>query len=120
MTPLRGRLSHLFLLVRDFAAMVSFYRDTLGWRLHEYAPDEFAFFDLADGGVRLALYPGRETRSADENHWFIVIDIDDVARAAALLAERGVDVGEVFDVPHGRAATFSDPEGNVIELHQRS
>jgi predicted enzyme related to lactoylglutathione lyase len=116
--PLTGRFSHLFLLARDFATMVAFYRDTLGWTLQAHAEGEFAFFDMGSPGARLAIYPGRQTGSAIENHWFIVIDVENITAAVSQLAARGVDVGEIMDVPHGRAATFSDPEGNVIELHQ--
>jgi predicted enzyme related to lactoylglutathione lyase len=113
-----GRFSHFFLMTRDHDVMVAFYRDTLGWQLHEHEAGAFAFLTLDGVEPRLALYPGRQSESAIENHWFLLIDVPDLARTVTTLAARGVDVGEIFDVPFGRAATFSDPEGNVIEVHQ--
>ena len=114
---LRGRFSHLFLLAADLETMASFYGATLGLALREHTPGEFAFFELG-GGARLALYPGRDMSAETVNHWFIVIDVDDIQRTVNALLARGVDVSTIEDVPHGRAATLSDPEGNVIEIHQ--
>ncbi|MDF1798121.1 MAG: VOC family protein [Planctomycetota bacterium] len=111
-----ARLSHVFLLARDFGALVDFYHRTLGLALLHHAEGEFAFLDL--GGPRLAIYPGRSDADTSAPHWFLVLDVDDVEAAAADLRERGVEVEPVRSVPFGRAADLADPEGNRIELHQ--
>jgi len=116
--PLSGcRLSYVFVDVQDLAAMVRFYRVTLGLRVVFEAPAECAFLELG-GGPQLALYAGRKTEPGAASHVMVVIDVPDVESSAAALRERGVDVGEVHAVPGGRAAMFSDPEGNRLELHQ--
>ncbi|MQA97624.1 MAG: hypothetical protein GEV11_24485 [Streptosporangiales bacterium] len=112
----RGRISHLFLKVRDLDAMVAFYHDILGFRIDYHVAGEAAFLSLG-GGIRLAFYPGR-TAEAAERDWFLVIDVDDVERSAADLAAAHVEVTPVENVPYGRAATLRDPDGNVIEIHQ--
>lgn len=41
-----------------------------------------------------------------------------IDRAAGELLERGVELGQIEDVPHGRAVRFRDPEGNVVQVHE--
>jgi predicted enzyme related to lactoylglutathione lyase len=119
MRTLNATLGYLFLLVRDFPGMLSFYRDTLGFPTVAWQENEFAFLRLgSDSSPQLGLYPGRGDGGAENPHWFLVIDVDDLDRAVALLGERGVAVGPIEPVPYGRAAFLSDPEGNRIELHQ--
>jgi predicted enzyme related to lactoylglutathione lyase len=99
--------------------MLSFYRDTLGFDVPYSADGEFAFLRMSrDREPEIALYPGRASNQGGDNHWFVVIDVDDIERAVAGLQERGVAVGAIEDVPYGRAATFRDPEGNIIEVHE--
>ena len=55
-----GRVSHLFILVRDLARMVAFYRETLGLDLLYYEKGAFAFLCLPGRpDFQIALYPGR-------------------------------------------------------------
>ena len=112
----KGHISHLFLTVRDFDRMVSFYRDSLGLAPVAFEAGAFAFFALGEG-ARIALYPGRMDNESC-GFWFIVIDVADVERARSELMDRGVAVGAIEPVPYGRAAMLQDPEGNAIEIHQ--
>ncbi|MBS1914540.1 MAG: VOC family protein [Bacteroidetes bacterium] len=115
----RGRVSHVFVTVCDFNAMVRFYRDVLGMRLLYTDEESHAFLCIADDtDFQLALYSGRNDPGEHRNHWFIVVDVDDIEHAVAELHVRGVNVGAIEDVPFGRAARFEDPEGNIIEVHQ--
>ncbi len=118
--PLRGgRLSYLFLLARDVAGMVRFYGETLGLPITYHEPERFAFVRLGPPGApELAIYAGRDTAATERPHWFFVIDVPDLNQAVTELANRGLAVGPIEPVPFGRAATLSDPEGNVIELHE--
>lgn len=116
----RGHISYLFVLVDDLERMLSFYRDTLGFDVIHAVERHCAF--LALPGTRapqLALYAGRKTLTpADSNHWFMVIDVDDLDAVAARVVAKGVPTRGIFDVPYGRAIKIADPEGNVIQLHQ--
>lgn len=114
-----GRISYLMGTVRDFPASVVFYRD-LGFE-EVYADDECAFLQLpGDAGPQLAFYPGRSAESPPSPNWMIIVDVPDIEAAVATLSGSGVAVGDIEDVPYGRAATFTDPDGNVVEVHQRS
>lgn len=115
-----GRLSAIFVYVGELAEMVRFYRDTVGFEVTYEKTDLCTFLAFpGDSRVELALYAGRADTSTVEPHWFCVIDVPDIEAAAAGLRDRGVSIGPMENVPYGRAATFSDPEGNVIEIHER-
>lgn len=99
--------------------MIGFYRDILGFEVTFEKADVCTFLAFPGSPrVQLALYSGRSDTSSVKPHWFYVIDVPDVAAAAAALRDRGVAVGALEDVPYGRATTFSDPEGNVVEIHE--
>ncbi|WP_375501196.1 glyoxalase superfamily protein [uncultured Jatrophihabitans sp.] len=44
--------------------------------------------------------------------------VDDVEQARAEFAERGLDVGEVEELPWGRFIYFADPDGNKWSVQQ--
>jgi len=132
--PLAGAsIGYLFIMVVDFECMLGFYRDTLGMRV-TFSDEEHIACLVCEGkgGPAVALHAGRDLGTdADRNalrdglssgfqdgHWFLVFDVPDLDLAVAALKSRGVEVGEPFDVPAGRAAKFRDPESNVIEFHQ--
>lgn len=109
----RGRLSHLFLFVRDLQASARFYRDQLGLPVVFDVPG--ALFLRLDPGTLLALYPGP---GPEGTSGFPVLDVVDLDEAVAALRSRGVDVGAIEPVPYGRAALLRDPDGHVVELHE--
>lgn len=116
-----GSLRYLFIYVCDLPTMLGFYRDTLGFTERYVSEGEFAFLSLGEsGGTDLALYTGREERSdlPSRPHWFPVLNVPDLEASVAFLADAGVEVGSIESVPYGRAVFLTDPEGNVIELHQ--
>src|SRR3982751_1384802 len=97
-----GRISYIFILVHDLPAMLAFYRDILGFRVHYAEADRFAFLSLG-GAPQIALYPGRTADAEARGNWFFVIDVDDIDAAAARLSGMGVAVSGITDVPNGRA-----------------
>jgi predicted enzyme related to lactoylglutathione lyase len=99
--------------------MRAFYEEILGYEVTYAQEDTFAFLQLKGGaGPQLALYPGRESATEGEPHWFVCVDVRGIESAVERLREKGVDVTDVLEVPFGRAATFADPEGNVIQIHE--
>ncbi len=116
-----GRLSYLFLNVRDHGVMLSFYRDVLGFSIEFEVPGEIAFLRLeGDGGPQIAIAVGDTPEPSMSRHWFLVIDVEGIDGVAEDLRSRGVEVGGIEDVPYGRAVTFPDPEGNLLEIHEPS
>lgn len=114
-----GRISYLMATVRDLAATVRFYRD-IGFE-DVYVDGECAFLQLPAGhGPQLAFYPGRAEGAPSSPNWMIIVDVPDIEAAVRMLGRSGVSVGAIEDVPYGRAATFTDPDGNVVEVHQRT
>lgn len=110
--------SYLFLTVRDFDAVTAFYRDTLGLHVDFFSEHECAFFRTTPGAAfSIAVYAGRRHVQQD-GHWFIAFDVADLDRTVARLRSAGVVVDGVHEQPFGRYAKFSDPEGNVIEVHE--
>jgi len=115
-----GHISYLFILVRDLEGMLEFYRDYLGFSVTHKEEGRCAFLGLPrTNGPQIALYVGRDTSTIhDLNHWFTVIDVDDLDAAAARARLKEVQTDGIFDVPYGRAMKIVDPEGNIIQLHQ--
>lgn len=115
-----GRVTHLFMTVRDLERMLSFYTAVLGFAIVFQNEGECAFLQLPGrSDFTIALYAGRDADGSETPHWFLMIDVDDIEPAVARLRAAGVSVSDIEDVPFGRAAKFADPEGNVLEVHAR-
>ena len=118
------------LLVRDFPASFSFYRDVLG-----FAPvlgdetDVYAEFEA--GGTILALFPrdfmagvlgttGKPAASDGQDAAAFVFVVEDVDQAYAELGAKGVAfLTAPEDRPDWgiRTAHFRDPDGNLLEIY---
>ncbi len=122
-------LSHLRLLVRDYAGCLRFWRDVVG--LNIVFGDEtgtYASFDT--GAARLSIYvvsemaavvPLAAPSAGAPDRSLAQLDVADVDEAAAALRARGVAVTEPTIQPEWgiRVAHFRDPEGNLFELAER-
>ncbi len=124
------RLTNVRLLVNDFGACVSFYRDVLGLPLRTEVPgDVYAEFDA--GGTLLGLYRDdlmanvleaeAPTGASAEDAAVLSFEVDDVDATYAELVNRGAaPAGE----PHDETAWFMrvayvrDPDGNLIEIYR--
>ena len=118
------------LLVRDFPASFSFYRDVLG-----FAPvlggetDVYAEFEV--GEAILALFPrsfmagvlgtaGKPAASDGQDAMALVFAVEDVDQSYAELGARGVAfLTAPEDRPDWgiRTAHFRDPDGNLLEIY---
>jgi catechol 2,3-dioxygenase-like lactoylglutathione lyase family enzyme len=123
------RLGHVAVIVRDFVRMLSFYRDTLGFRVSDtyWAGQESntiaAFLHC---GLReqwtdhhtIALIAAEDGRSRFDHTAFEVLDLDDVVQGGEHLKSRGythswgvgrhIQGSQIFDY-------WRDPFGNKIE-----
>jgi predicted enzyme related to lactoylglutathione lyase len=100
-----------------FEAMAAFYRDCLGLTPRTSKPD---FINFEWAGVRLSVSIHDRVRGASRDPLRIMVNlaVDDIHAVHARLVAAGV----VFVRPPeredwgGQVATFSDPDGNVIQL----
>lgn len=113
-----SRIRTVTVLVADQDRAKDFYVDTLGFqpradrvvgdnRWLEVAP--------ADGGAAFVLlrpFPGMSPGTARG----IILDSDDLDADCSRLRDAGVDVDGPRDLPWGRQAVFSDPDGNSFVL----
>ena len=125
------RLAEVRLLVDRFEECVRFYEDVMGLRLRVRVPgDVYAAFE--GGGVELGLYQrrlmnqltGAEDRPGPrKDYTALAFLVEDVDSTFAALRDRGA---EAVTEPHDqeaweiRVAHLRDPEGNLIEIAQRS
>ncbi|MBT2187974.1 VOC family protein [Sphingobium nicotianae] len=126
MSLLSGAKPVAFVPSRDVAALLPFYRDTLGLTL--IAQDDFAAtFDLGGGAtLRLAAMPDHKPAPGTVLGW-VVSDLDMLLDRLAPHGVRGEifegfgqDARGIWTVPDGSARLiwFRDPEGNLLSLTQ--
>jgi len=117
-----SKLLHAALLVHDLARAREFYEGALG--LKERPRHNFDFdgvwYDLGENELHLMVVPDvlppAEKRPRRDFH--VALLIDDYEAAKAHLAKLGIPYREGR---HGLAQLFvRDPDGNLIELQQKS
>lgn len=109
------------LLVRDLAASVRFYRDTLGFHEVDHG-EEIAV--LASGDTRLVLYASKEMKPVNRRVTHLNLDVADIDALYADLRAAGVrftygprQVSRGLRIEQW-AAAFRDPDGHGIALTQ--
>jgi predicted enzyme related to lactoylglutathione lyase len=117
--PILNRLDLVFYWVSDLGRAVNFYHDVLGLRLLRRDADNWAEFDA--GGRRFALHSATEGQPVIPGGATAVFAVEDLDRAKAELARRGVEFGHEGDVGgYARFASFTDPDGNTVQLIEYS
>ena len=119
------RLTHVRLLVEDFAGCFRFYRDVLGLEA-TFGDADGGYADFRAGDVELAIFarsgmdgvvPLRDPGDAA----IVILRVDDVDAEADRLRNQGV---RFASLPHDqpdwgiRVAHLRDPDGNLIELYR--
>ena len=102
---------------RDWERSRRFYVETLGLRPDEHSPAEFWVGDTC-----FSIWePERIGESFQpQPNGIVLLRVDDVAAARAELERKGVAFdGETVDTGVCHMATFSDPDGNALVLHNR-
>lgn len=114
--------------VRDLARARRFYEEALGLAAVGEQPDGKFLFRCGNGAL-LALFPKAEGTKAE--HTAVSFQVSDIAVAISGLEARGVAFHD-YDLPgfrtvnhvcvlgSDRAAWFSDPEGNILCLHENA
>jgi catechol 2,3-dioxygenase-like lactoylglutathione lyase family enzyme len=107
--------------VSDVDRAIHFYRDQVGFVLdHDHQVDGgIRFVQLTPPGSACSIVLGTGiTEMVPGSQKGVQIVIPDADAARAQLADVGVDVTEVQDMPWGRFVFFADPDGNGWSLQQ--
>jgi catechol 2,3-dioxygenase-like lactoylglutathione lyase family enzyme len=111
------KLTFLYQPVDDLEAAVAFYRDTLGLDESWREGTTTAAFALPGTDVELMLdVPQNGGAERQAGGFFGVESVD---RFFAEHQDIKL-VGEIIEVPGGKAATFLDPAGNVVRVFDQS
>jgi catechol 2,3-dioxygenase-like lactoylglutathione lyase family enzyme len=107
--------------VSDVDRAKAFYTEQVGFNAdHDHVvSDEIRFVQLTPPGSACSIAIGKgvvDTPPGSAHGLQIVVS--DVAAARAELAERGVEVSDVQDLPWGSFVFFSDPDGNSWSVQQ--
>jgi catechol 2,3-dioxygenase-like lactoylglutathione lyase family enzyme len=125
-TSLRTAPMTVILPVRDLERARRFYERSLDLEPAGARPDGKFLYRCANGTV-LALFPKPEGTKAE--HTAVSFAVNDIAATIASLEARGVTFHD-YDLPGFRtvnhvcvlgsekAAWFSDPEGNILCIHE--
>ncbi len=109
-------ISAVWLPVTDMDRSVGFYRDALGLDVVER---EGGWTEVTAGDQIIGLNSGESP--AGEGGAVIAFNVQDIDSTVAELRTRGVQfAGEVSEHPWGRIAPFTDPDGNSLQVIQRS
>ena len=116
------RLTHVRLLVGDYASCFRFYRDVLGLEL-AFGDEDGPYADFRAGSAALALFDRAgqaevvDVRAPGDGA-LVVFAVDDVDSAVERLREHVVD-GPVNRADWGlRVAYVRDPDGSLIEINE--
>jgi catechol 2,3-dioxygenase-like lactoylglutathione lyase family enzyme len=115
------QLAMVTVQVRDFDAMLDWYRDVLGLTVGWLEPGEFCTLVSEDqGGAVLALATDHPERVSTQSGsgWAPTLVVDDLDAAVAYLRGRGIEFeGDEEGSDEGyRLVRVRDPEGNAIGL----
>ena len=107
---------------KDVPKLLAFYRDTLGLKVDRAHPSEEAAelveFDIGNDHW-FSLVPEKFLGRSAGSGAGIVFEVDDIDGALAAISDDAKSADEkATDYPTCRTASFEDPEGNKVGLHQ--
>jgi predicted enzyme related to lactoylglutathione lyase len=106
--------------VSDVERAKDFYTRVAGFTLdhdHEVS-EEIRFIQLTPPGSACSIAIGKGLTESEPGTQSIQVVVEDVAKARAELAERGLEVGDVQEFPWGSFVFFQDPDGNGWAVQQ--
>jgi hypothetical protein len=111
----RPRLDYVELPASNLDAAAAFYESAFGWTLARFGPT-YAATTTGDTDIGLQGDPADASKAP-----LPVIQVDDIAAAAAAVEAAGGDIiRPVYSFPGGRRFHFRDPSGNEIAVWQTS
>lgn len=111
------KLAYIWYPTTNMNRAVEFYHLSLGFKLL-FKRDDWSEFDI--GGQRLALRKvdilQEDNHSSTPGVSFLAQPIEQVI---ADLAQKGILLARDLEVyPHGKMASFQDPDGNILGLYE--
>jgi predicted enzyme related to lactoylglutathione lyase len=106
--------------VSDVDRAKDFYTEQVGFNLdHDHqVSDELRFVQLTPPGSGCSISMGPPSGMAPGSVQGLQLVVPDIEAAHAELSDRGVEVGEIQDLPWGSFVFFSDPDGNGWAVQQ--
>jgi catechol 2,3-dioxygenase-like lactoylglutathione lyase family enzyme len=107
--------------VSDVDRAKAFYVDKVGFNPdHDHTvSDEIRFVQLTPPGSACSIAIGKGVTDTEPGSvQGMQMVVDDIEAAHAELSGRGLDVGEIQDMPWGSFVFFSDPDGNKWAIQQ--
>jgi len=103
---------------RDREALKGFYSQLFDWKLNDMEEMPYTGVEAADGGI-----PGGIGQAPDGHpgHVIFYVAVDDADAALAKVESLGGkrEMGPM-EIPAGRIAHFSDPEGHIVGIWERT
>ena len=105
--------------VSDMERSRTFYKEVLGF--HEAMPSEHFTVMTIPGGMTFALHTGGSEREPGPANSVPVFSVENIKKARQQLEGDGIRVlGEPREVPGGLTLDIADPDGNIVQLIQRT
>ncbi|MCK4403891.1 MAG: VOC family protein [candidate division Zixibacteria bacterium] len=118
------RIGVVYYYVSDMNRALAFYRDRLGLgckRVEFDLPHPWA--ELDTGGTILALEEVRNRKPSHRPPWGGAVtsfQVENIEQAKANLESKGIlFLSDIRDLGKVKILQFEDPNGNLLELHQR-
>lgn len=104
----------------DVERLAAFYRDVLDLTPHSVTPD-FVAFSLGDVRLSIGRHDGVRGTASDPFRVMVNLGVRDIQQVVARLKDRGVAFIREPEQERwgGWVATFSDPDGNMLQLLQQ-
>jgi predicted enzyme related to lactoylglutathione lyase len=115
------RLELIALPVGDVDRSIAFYSGQLGWNLdHDHTvSDELRFVQVTPPGSACSVAIGKGVIQGEQGPIrTLQVVVPDIEAAHAELADKGVAVSEIADMPWGSFVFFQDPDGNAWAVQQ--
>ena len=118
MSIIKG-LAGLIIWTDNLDVLSNFYRDVLQLVPHSVKPD-FISFKWGDTRLNIGTHSDIKGLSKDQLRIMVNLRVKDVRAAYNNLQERGIDFIRLPEQENwgGWICTFSDPDGNIIQLVQ--
>jgi predicted enzyme related to lactoylglutathione lyase len=106
--------------VSDVDRAMNFYTEQIGFNLdHDHqVSEDLRFVQLTPPGSGCSISMGPPTGMAPGSLENLQLVVPDIEAAHAELSGRGVEIGEIQDLPWGSFVFFSDPDGNGWAVQQ--
>ncbi|MDQ6826419.1 MAG: VOC family protein [Candidatus Eremiobacteraeota bacterium] len=104
----------------DVAKLVEFYSNSLGLNLSDkYEEDgklQYAEFEVGNSWFSVMTHEWMDVPPGSAAG--VALEVDNIEQTLKELGSKGITTERIHDTPVCRLASFKDPEGNKVTLHQ--